>query len=95
MNVFERADFQIYAEIVRNIIICECESEADDSSDYDEPIPQPETYPNIQVNPPPSPKLSRRISSCDEFILINPATANDVPKGVYCIFSKLHIDNQI
>ena len=91
MNVFERADFQIFSEIVRSII-CEDESEADDSSDYDEPIPQPETYPNIQVNPPSSPKLSRRISSCDEFLLINPATANDVPKGEYCFFSKLHID---
>ena len=94
MNVFERADFQIFAEIVRSII-CEDESEADDSSDYDEPIPQPETYPNIQVNPPSSTKLSRRISSFDEFLLINPATANDVPKGEYCFFSKLHIDNQL
>ena len=81
MNVFEQADFQICAEIVRNII-CEDESEIDDLSDYDEPIPQPETYPN--VNPPPSPKLSRRDSSCDEYLLINPATANNLPKGEYC-----------
>ena len=81
MNIFERADFQIYAEIVRSII-CEDENEDDDSSDYDEPIPQPETY--LNVNRPPSPKHSRRISSCDEYLLINPATANNLPKGEYC-----------
>ena len=80
MNVFEQADFQISAEIVRNII-CEDESEEEDSSDYDEPIPQPETYPSAQVNPPPSLKHSRRVSSCDEYILINPSTANNLPKG--------------
>ena len=80
MNVFERADFQIFSEIVRSII-CEDESEADDSSDYDEPIPQPETYPSVQSNPPPSLKHSRRISLCDEYMLINPFTANTLPKG--------------
>ena len=85
MNIFERADFQNYAEIVRSIILCEDESDIDDSSDYEdlEPIPQPETYPNVQSNPSPSPKHSRRISSCDEFLLINPATANNFPKGEY------------
>ena len=83
MNVFERADFQNCVEIVRSIIICEDESgEADSSeSDYDEPIPQSETYPKLQSNPRPSPKLSRHVSSYDEYLLINPATANDVPKG--------------
>ena len=80
MNVFERADFQICAEIVRNII-CEDASEEEDSSDYDEPIPQPETYPSVQSNPPPSLKLSRRISTYDEYMLINPFTANTLPKG--------------
>ena len=65
--------------------MCEEESEIDDSSDYDEPIPQPETYPKVQLNPPQAPKLSRRISSCDEYILINAAThANNLPKGEYC-----------
>ena len=60
------------------------ESEAlDESSDYDEHIPQPETYPNVQSTPRPLPKLSRRVSSCDEFLLINPATANDLPKREY------------
>jgi hypothetical protein len=85
MNVFERADFQNYAEIIKSIV-CEDESEEYDSSDYDEPIPQPETYPNVQSNPPPSlnDKLSRRISSCDEYLLINTATANNLPKGEYC-----------
>ena len=83
MNVFEQADFQNYAEIVRSIIIlCEDENEDNDSSDYNNPIPQPETYPN--ANPPPSPKLSRHISSCEEYLLINSATANNLPKGEYC-----------
>ena len=82
INVFERADFQNCADIVRSIILCENESEVDDSSDYDEPIPQPETYPNVQLNSRPPPKLSRRTSSCDEYLLINPAThANNLPKG--------------
>jgi hypothetical protein len=85
MNVFEQADFQNCAEIIGNIV-CEDESEEDDSnsSDYDEPIPQPETYPVVQLNPQPSRKLSRRVSSCDEYLLINPATANNLPKGEYC-----------
>ena len=80
MNVFERADFQNCAEVIRSIV-CEDESEIDDSSDYDEPIPQPETYPNVRSNPQLSPKLSRRVSSCNEYILINPSTANNLPKG--------------
>jgi hypothetical protein len=85
MNVFEQADFQNCAEIIRNIV-CEDESEEDDSnsSDYDEPIPQPETYPSTQLNPQPSRKLSKCISSCDEYFLINPATANNLPKREYC-----------
>jgi hypothetical protein len=81
INIFEQANFHNCAEIVRSIIY-EDESEEDDSSDYDEPIPQPETYPNVQLNPQQAPKLSRRVSSCDEYLLINPATANcDLPKG--------------
>jgi hypothetical protein len=91
INIFERADFHNCAEILKNIIACnEDESEEDDSSssDYDEPIPQPETYPNVQSNTPPSTKLSRRTTLCDEYLLINPATANNLPKGEYCIFLK-------
>jgi hypothetical protein len=82
INIFEQADFQNYAEIIRNIA-CEDESEEDDSnsSDYDEPIPQPETYPSVQLNPQTSCKLSRHVSSCDEYLLINPASANNLPKG--------------
>ena len=84
INVFERAGFQNCAEIVRSIV-CEEESEIDDSSDYDEPILQPETYPKVQLNPPKAPKLSRHVSSCDEYLLINPAThTNNLPKGEYC-----------
>ena len=72
--------------MVRNIT-CEDRSEVDDSSssDYDEPIPQPETYPNVQSNFRPLPKLSRRVSSCDEYLLINPATATKLPKGDYVV----------
>ena len=79
INVFERAGFQNTAEIVRSIV-CEDESE-EDSSDYDEPIPQPETYPNVQIYPLPSLKHSKRVSSCDEYVLINSVTANTLPKG--------------
>ena len=80
MNIFERADLKNCAEVIRSIV-CEDESEIDDSSDYDEPIPQPETYPIVQSIPQLPPKLSRRVSSCDEYILINPLTANNLPKG--------------
>jgi hypothetical protein len=86
INIFKQSDFHNCAEIVRNIIY-EDESEIDDSSDYDEPIIQPETYPNVQLNslPSSSPKFSRRhVSSCDEYILINPATTNNLPKGENC-----------
>ena len=90
INIFERANFYNYAEIVKNIA-CKYESEEDDSiaSDYDEPIPQPETYPNVQLTPPPSPKHSRCTSSyCDEFLLVKPATANNLPKGDYVVYYK-------
>ena len=80
INIFERSDFHNYAEIVRNTVR-EDESEEDDSSDCDEPIPQPETYPNSKLNPLPSPKISRHVSSYDEYLLINPATANNLTKG--------------
>ena len=87
ISAFERADYRNYAEIVRNII-CENESEVDDSSDYDEPIPQPETYPYVKLSPQssPVPKLSRRVSSCDEYRLINPATAKGLPEGENCSY---------
>ena len=88
INVFERADFQNCAEMVKSIV-CEDESEVDDSSDYDEPIPQPDTYPNVQSNPQPSPKLSRCVSSYDEYLQINPAAASSLPKGEY-VFMLYH-----
>ena len=85
INVFECAGYRTYADIVRNTI-CDAESEMDDSSDYEEPIPQPETYPRLKINPPPSPKLSPcRFSSCDEYLLVNPTIAQDLPKGENCI----------
>ena len=82
INVFEQADFKNYTEFIRNIL-CEEEGEDDDFSDHDDPIPQPETYLNVQSNPQPSLKLSMCISSCDEYLLINPATAGSLPKGEY------------
>ena len=90
INVFERAGYRTYAEIVRNTV---CDDESD-SSDYDEPIPQPEAYPQLKVNPPPSPKPSpRRFSSCDEYLHIDSVTAMDLPKGETLVASdKLYVD---
>ena len=85
MDIFERAGYRTYAEIVRNIV-CDTESEVDDSSDYDDPIPQPETYPFHKPSPPSSPKLSQhKISSCDEYLLVNPNTAQGLTEGENCI----------
>ena len=86
INIFERADFRNCTKIVRNIV-CEDESEEDDSSDCDEPIPQPETYPHELNSPSLSPKLSKcvRFSSCEEYSLINPVTAKGLPKGENCV----------
>ena len=83
ISVFEQADFQNCAEMVKSIV-CEDENEVDDSSDYDEPIPQPDTYPNVQSNPLPSPKFSKCVSY-DEYFQINPATASNIPKGIFII----------
>ena len=71
--------------------MCESENE-DDSSDYDDPIPQQETYPHVQVNPLPSPKLPRRVSLCDEYLQINPATANNLPVGKYSLHVIKNVD---
>ena len=87
INVFEYAGYRTLAEIVRNtVILCEDESEVDDSSDYDEPISQPDTYPNVNLNPfSASPKQTNHISQCDEYLLIDPDTAEGLPKGENCI----------
>ena len=82
INIFECAGYCTYAEIVRNII-CDTESE-DDSSDYNEPIPQPETYPHQTLSlPSPSipSKINNGFSSREEYLLINQTNAQDLPKG--------------
>ena len=82
INIFEHAGYCNYAEIVKSIIICDAESEEDDSSDYEEPIPQPETYPHLKPSPLSSPKFTnRKMSLCDEYLLINPDNAQDLPEG--------------
>ena len=88
IDVFERAGYRIYAEIVKNTIYA-AESDSD-SSDYDEPIyiPQPETYPHHKLSPPSSPTVTpspRKLSAYDEYLLINPATAQGLPEGKYII----------
>ena len=89
IDIFECAWFRTYAEIVRNTV-CDAESETDDSSDYEEPIPQPETYPCLKISPPSSPKLlSRRFSLCDEYFLVNQATTQGLPEGENCIWLTL------
>ena len=95
INVFECAGYRTYAEIVRNTL-CDDESDSSDDSDYNEPIPQPEAYPQFKVNPPPSPKPSpRRFSSCDEYLHIDSVTAMDLPKGETLVASdKLYVDHK-
>ena len=80
INVFEHAGYRNCAEFVRNIE-SEDENEEDDSSDYDDPIPQPETYPHVKLNPVSSSKQSKCISICDEYVLVNPAAAKGLPEG--------------
>ena len=78
INVFESTGYHAYVETVRNIA-CHIK---DDSNDYAEPLSQPETYPQPKPSPPSSPKLAtRRFSSCDEFLQINSADAQDLPEG--------------
>lgn len=82
IDVFECAGYRIYADIVRNTVY----TAESDCSDCDEPIPQPETYPHHKLSSPPSPTLStspHKVSSSayDEYLLINPATAQGLPEG--------------
>ena len=73
-------------KLLKNIICDSPESEGDDSSDYEEPIPQPETYPHLKPSPLLSSKFTnRRMSSCDEYLLVNQANAKDLPGGQNCI----------
>ena len=80
INIFERAGYNSYADVVRNIV-CHTESEMDHFNDYAEPLPQPETYPHPKPGPSLSRKLSHRLSSCDEFLQVNPAAAQNIPEG--------------
>ena len=87
INVFESAGYRTYAEIVRNTV-CDAESEIDESSDYEEPIHQPETYPCVKISRTSSPKPKpspHRFSSCDEYLLVNPTTAQGLPEGENCV----------
>ena len=79
IDVFERAGYCSYANIVRNTL---CDPEGDNvSNDYDKPIPQPDTYLQHELSPPASPKPSKRTSLYDEYSLIDPKTANNLPKS--------------
>ena len=78
INIFEDTGYHNYAEIVRNLAC----HKIDHFKDYAEPLPQPVTYPHPKLSPPSSPILStRRFSSCDEFLEINPTAAQDLPGG--------------
>ena len=80
INIFERAGHHTYAEVVRNIA-CDAESETDDFHD-DDTMSQPETYPPFKSSHPSSTECSEREpSTCDEYLLINPAIAQRFPKG--------------
>ena len=88
IDIFECADYYALAESVRNIILCDIDSEMDDSSDYDEPMPQPATYPHRRLSLLSS--ISPKFSSCElstyaEYLLIDQATAKDLPEGENCI----------
>ena len=61
MNIFERAGYNSYADVVRKIV-CHTESEMDDLNDYAEPLAQPETYPHPKSGPSLSHKISHRLS---------------------------------
>ena len=88
IDIFEGAGYCSYADIVRNIASSvEIQSEMDDSSDYDEFISQPETYPHHKPNLSLSPKfLTQKPSSCDEYLQINPTAARNLPQGKNCIY---------
>ena len=79
INIFERAGYCDYAEIVIKTVHI-AESETDDSISSDEVIPQPQTYPHIKPpTPPSSPKAD--LSSTKEYLLIDSAAAQGLPKS--------------
>ena len=82
VNVFERAGYRDYAETVKK----SAHSSDNDSSDIDEPIPQPQTYPDLKTSCGPSshkPSTSGLLSY-EEFSLIDPAAAEGLPKRKNC-----------
>ena len=90
IDVFERASYHTYAEIVRNIV-CNTESETDDSHD-DDPVSQPATYPPLKPSPLSSTKCSqRKLSTCDEYLLVNPAIAQRLPKRKKCSAKRMFL----
>ena len=101
IDVFENAGYRTYAEIVRNIAACNVEGdhEMDNFGDYHEPFPQPETYPNPKPNPLSLTRENISVTSFDEFLQVNPAVAQDLPKSnkkvtncnPYCIDSNIMV----
>lgn len=79
INIFERAGYHNYADIVRNAA-CSVEGEMDINDK--EALPQPKIFPNPAPNPPLSPTLSSsRLSICDEYVEVNSAVAQNLPEG--------------
>ena len=94
IDTFENAGYPVYADIVRTV-----ESEMDSPKGYAEPVLQPEPYLQPKPGPLSSPKLTRQLSPCDEFLEINSADAKDLPEGenYYSVTSDsyLHTYNKI
>ena len=90
-DAFEHAGYRSYAEIVRNIASCDAGSEENDYNDNDEPISQPDTYPQLKSSIPSSPKPSSyKFSSCDAYLLINQANVQDLPEGEDSVWLRVH-----
>lgn len=80
IEVFKSAGYHTFAESVRKIA---CDAKGDDFYDCDEPLPQPDTYPQLKSSSYSLPKFSTLESqSCDEYALVN---AKNLPKGEFII----------
>ena len=80
IDIFEHAGYCSYAENVRKTARV-VESETDDSTDSDEPVPQPPTYPCLKPSNPSLPPHSCDSSIHEEYILTTPSAAQDLPEG--------------
>lgn len=81
ITAFQRAGYRQYADEVEKLVIQRQDSDTDDSSSDEDlirfPLPQPQTYPNIEAPSPVQLPLPKSLP-CETYLVVDP---ENLPEG--------------